>query len=56
MCMLYYIIFVDVGSEVAALVGVGVTLYVLGLTEHLVAVLVFLFCVYKKKQGEDLLC
>ena len=56
MCMLYYIIFVDIGSDVAALAGVGVVVLVLGLTEQLVAVLVFLFCVYKKKQGEDLLC
>ena len=54
MCMLYYIIVVDIGSDVAVLVGVGVVVYVFGLTEHF-AGLVFLFCVYKKKQGEDLL-
>ena len=46
----------DTGSDVAALIGVGIVVFVLGPTEHLVAVFVCLFCVYKKKQGEDLLC
>ena len=49
-------VLVDTGSDVAALIGVGIVVFVLGLTEHLVAVLVFLFCICKKKQGEDLLC
>ena len=48
-------IFVDTGSSIAALTGVGVALFVLGLTEYFVAMFVFLFFVYKKKQGEDLL-
>ena len=46
----------DTDSDVAVLVGVGVSLCALGLMEHLVAVLVFLIFVCKKKQGEDLLC
>ena len=48
-------IFLDVGSSVAALTGVGVALFVFGLTQYFVAVFVFLFFVCKKKQGEDLL-
>ena len=37
------------------MIGVGVIVYVLGLTEHLMAVCVILVYVNKKKRGEDLL-
>ena len=37
------------------MIGVGVIVFVLGLTEHLVAVFVFLVYVNKKKRGEYLL-
>ena len=37
------------------MIGVGVIVFVLGLTEHFMAVCVFLVCVNKKKRGEDLL-
>ena len=36
------------------MIGVGVIVFVLGLTEHFMAVCVFLVCV-NKKRGEDLL-
>ena len=39
---------IDIGSSVVALIGVGIAVYVLGLTEHLVALLFF----FKKTQGE----
>jgi len=47
---------VGTGSSVAALVVVGAILYVLGLTEYLVALFVFRFCVIKRDQGEDFFC
>jgi len=42
---------IDADSSVAALIVVGVILYVMGLTEHFVALL---FCVIQKKKGQSL--